>query len=164
MGNRLLLANDSLFSLWGNDSCTHFILQSPGICLHRMPRPGNCRYPSVHGWYQYHPQLRPCPLFRAVAPGGHSSQLILPLLPEHTGYEDIQALPLRFPTSAVTSVLPCSVPGQVLQQNFSCFFILIPDKPQPEQEAPECVFLILHILLFHGHTLGCPCLFHQLAD
>ena len=25
----------------------------------------------------------------------------------------------------------------------------------PEQEAPECVFLILHILLFHGHTLGC---------
>ena len=32
------------------------------------------------------------------------------------------------------------------------------------EKAPECVFLILHLLLFHGHTLRCPCVFHQLAD
>ena len=114
-GNRLLLANDSLFSLWGHEALPHPILQSPGIYPHRKPRPGSCRYPSAHGWSRYHLRTQPCPLFRAAVLVGRSSLLIPPLSPEHIGCGGIQALPLRFPTSAVTDLLPCSVPGQVLQ-------------------------------------------------
>lgn len=146
-GNRLLLANDSLFSSWGNDSCPHLILQSPGNCPRHMPRPGSCRYPSARGCSRYHPRTRPYPLFRAVGLVGRSS-LPIPLVSlEHTGCGGIQALPLRFPTSAITSILPCSVPAQVLQQNLSCFFVLLTDESEPKEETAECVFLVVHRLV-----------------
>ena len=61
-------------------------------------------------------------------------------------------------------ILPCPVPSQILQQNLSCFFVLLTDESKPKKETAEGVFLIIHWLVLEGHTLGCPGLFCQLAD
>lgn len=36
------------------------------------------------------------------------------------------------------------ITGEVLQQDFSGGFVLIPDKAEPEQETAECIFVIVY--------------------
>ena len=46
---------------------------------------------------------------------------------------------------------------EVLKQDFSGGFVLIPDKAQPEQEAAECVFVVVRFRWLAEHTLHAPC-------
>ena len=66
--------------------------------------------------------------------------------------------------SFLMSILPCTVPQKILEENFPTGLVLISNQAQSQKEAAKCVLWIVHFLFFGKYTLLPSCHIAQLAD